>query len=46
MVGLIYYSFRTMVAIGLLLAGLVGVTLVQWLRGKLSVEALSLSKSG
>jgi cytochrome d ubiquinol oxidase subunit I len=44
MVGLIYYSFRTMVAIGLFLAGLVGVTLVQWLRGKLSVEALSQQK--
>ncbi|GAB4545947.1 MAG: cytochrome ubiquinol oxidase subunit I [Pleurocapsa sp.] len=36
MVGLIYYSFRIMVAIGLFLAGLMFITVVQWLRGKLS----------
>lgn len=41
MVGLIYYSFRTMVAIGLFLAGLAVVTAVQWWRGKLQTEALS-----
>ncbi len=35
MVGLIYYAFRTMVGIGLVLAALMGVTLVQWLRGQL-----------
>ncbi len=36
MVGLIYYSFRIMVGIGLLLAGLMAVTVLQWVRGKLS----------
>ncbi|MFQ3680024.1 MAG: cytochrome ubiquinol oxidase subunit I [Pseudanabaenaceae cyanobacterium] len=36
MVGLIYYAFRVMVAIGLLLAGLMAVTVLQWLRGKLA----------
>ncbi len=36
MVGLIYYSFRTMAAIGLFLAALMFVSVVQWLRGKLS----------
>ncbi|MEN9239470.1 MAG: cytochrome ubiquinol oxidase subunit I [Thermostichales cyanobacterium SZTDM-1c_bins_54] len=35
MVGLIYYSFRTMIAIGLFFAGLMVVTGVQWLRGQL-----------
>jgi cytochrome d ubiquinol oxidase subunit I len=44
MVGLIYYSFRIMVGIGLFLAGLVLVTLVQWLRGKLSAEAIAQQK--
>jgi cytochrome d ubiquinol oxidase subunit I len=44
MIGLIYYSFRTMVAIGFFMAGLVGATLIQWLRGKLSAEALSQQK--
>jgi cytochrome d ubiquinol oxidase subunit I len=33
-----------MVAIGLFLAGLMGVTLIQWLRGKLSAEALPQQK--
>jgi cytochrome d ubiquinol oxidase subunit I len=41
MVGLIYYSFRIMVAIGLFLATLMAVTVVQWLRGKLSGEAIA-----
>lgn len=41
MVGLIYYAFRTMIAIGFFLAGLMLVTLLQWLRGKLSAETIS-----
>lgn len=36
MIGLIYYAFRIMVAIGLFLAMLAGMTILQWLRGKLS----------
>lgn len=41
MVGLIYYSFRIMVGIGLFLAGLMGISAVQWLRGKLSAATIS-----
>ena len=37
-IGLIYYAFRTMIAIGFLLAGLMTVTVLQWLRGKLSPD--------
>ncbi|MEA5417609.1 cytochrome ubiquinol oxidase subunit I [Spirulina sp. CCNP1310] len=44
MVGLIYYSFRIMVAIGLFLAGLVLTTVIQWLRGKMSTEAIAQQK--
>ena len=44
MVGLIYYSFRIMVGIGLFFAGLMGTTLVQWLRGKLSPESIEEQK--
>jgi cytochrome d ubiquinol oxidase subunit I len=44
MVGLIYYSFRTMVGIGLFLAGLVSVSLVQWIRGKLSDSTIAQQK--
>jgi cytochrome d ubiquinol oxidase subunit I len=44
MVGLIYYSFRIMVAIGLFLAGLMGISVVQWLRGKLSAATISQQK--
>lgn len=44
MVGLIYYSFRIMVGIGLFLAGLMFVTLVQWLRGKLAPDAIAQQK--
>ena len=44
MVGLIYYSFRIMVAIGLFLAGLILVTVVQWLRGKLSTTTITQQK--
>ncbi|MGA9381992.1 MAG: cytochrome ubiquinol oxidase subunit I [Phormidium sp.] len=44
MVGLIYYSFRIMVAIGLFFAALMFVTVVQWLRGKLSASAITQQK--
>ncbi|MBD2655235.1 MULTISPECIES: cytochrome ubiquinol oxidase subunit I [Synechocystis] len=44
MVGLIYYSFRIMVAIGLFFAALMTVTVGQWLRGKLSPETISQQK--
>ncbi len=44
MVGLIYYSFRIMVAIGLFLAGLVLTTVIQWLRGKMTPEAIAQQK--
>jgi len=44
MVGLIYYSFRIMVAIGLFLAGLMGISVLQWLRGKLSAATISQQK--
>lgn len=41
MVGLIYYSFRIMVGIGLFLAALAALTMVQWLRGKLSTDTIT-----
>ncbi len=41
MVGLIYYSFRIMSGIGFFLAGLMGLSVIQWLRGKLSPEAIA-----
>ncbi|MDH6077077.1 cytochrome ubiquinol oxidase subunit I [Chrysosporum ovalisporum FSS-45] len=41
MVGLIYYSFRTMIAIGFFLAGLMLVSTLQWLVGNLSVENIT-----
>lgn len=44
MVGLIYYSFRIMVGIGMALATLAVITLFQWLRGKLSEEDISQQK--
>jgi cytochrome d ubiquinol oxidase subunit I len=44
MVGLIYYSFRIMVAIGLFFAALMSVSVVQWLRGKLSPDAIAQQK--
>ena len=44
MVGLIYYSFRIMVAIGLFLAGLMGISVVRWLRGKLSSATIAQQK--
>lgn len=44
MVGLIYYSFRIMVGIGMALATLAVITMLQWLRGKLSEEGISQQK--
>ncbi len=44
MVGLIYYSFRIMVAIGLFFAGLMALTTLQWLRGKLADGAIQQQK--
>ncbi len=40
MLGLIYYAFRIMVAIGFFLAGLALVTVLQWLRGKLAADQI------
>ena len=44
MVGLIYYSFRIMSGIGFYLAGLMLVTVAQWVRGKLSPSAITQQK--
>jgi cytochrome d ubiquinol oxidase subunit I len=44
MVGLIYYSFRIMVGIGLFLTALMAVTSVQWLRGQLSATTITRQK--
>ncbi|AFZ28035.1 cytochrome bd-type quinol oxidase, subunit 1 [Cylindrospermum stagnale PCC 7417] len=41
MVGLIYYAFRTMIAIAFFLAGLMLLSTLQWLRGKLSTENIT-----
>ncbi len=41
MVGLVYYSFRIMIAIGMFFAMLMGVTALQWWRGKLTPEVVS-----
>lgn len=41
MVGLIFYAFRIMSGIGFFLAGLMGLSVIQWLRGKLSPEAIA-----
>ena len=40
-IGLVYYSFRIMIAIGFILAGLMALTVLQWLRGKLSAENIT-----
>jgi cytochrome bd ubiquinol oxidase subunit I len=40
-IGLIYYAFRIMIAIGFYLAGLMAITTLQWLRGKLSSEKIT-----
>lgn len=44
MVGLIYYAFRTMIAIGFVLAGLMAVTVLQWLRGRLAAADITQQK--
>ncbi|MEA5506595.1 cytochrome ubiquinol oxidase subunit I [Halotia wernerae UHCC 0503] len=44
MVVLIYYAFRTMIAIGFFLAGLMLFSTLQWLRGKLSAENITQQK--
>jgi cytochrome bd ubiquinol oxidase subunit I len=44
MVGLIYYSFRIMSGIGFFLAALMGLSTVQWLRGKLVAGAIEQQK--
>lgn len=41
MIGLIYYAFRTMIAIGFFFAGLMLLSVLQWLRGKLSAENIA-----
>lgn len=41
LVPLIYYSFRTMVGIGFFLAGLMLISTLQWLRGKLSADNIT-----
>jgi cytochrome d ubiquinol oxidase subunit I len=41
MVGLIYYAFRTMIAIGFFFAGLMLLSTMQWLRGKLSAKNIT-----
>jgi len=38
MVGLIFYSFRVMAGIGFFFAGIMLLSVIQWLRGKLSAE--------
>ncbi|PAX60326.1 cytochrome ubiquinol oxidase subunit I [Brunnivagina elsteri] len=44
LVGLIYYAFRTMVGIGFALVGLMFLTAIQWLRGKLAEENIEQQK--
>lgn len=44
MVGLIYYSFRIMVAIGFFLVGLMLWTVVQWIRGQLAEAKIGQQK--
>jgi cytochrome d ubiquinol oxidase subunit I len=41
LVGLVYYCFRIMIAIGFFLAGLMALSVLQWLRGKLSSENIT-----
>ncbi|GBE95276.1 cytochrome ubiquinol oxidase subunit I [Nostoc cycadae] len=41
LVGLIYYAFRVMIAIGFFFAGLMLLSTVQWLRGKLSAKNIT-----
>ncbi|MDY6782878.1 MAG: cytochrome ubiquinol oxidase subunit I [Cyanobacteriota bacterium] len=44
MVGLIYYSFRVMIAIGIFLAALMAFSVLQWLRGQLSEDIIARQK--
>ncbi|HEY9294927.1 MAG TPA: cytochrome ubiquinol oxidase subunit I, partial [Phormidium sp.] len=44
LVGLIYYAFRAMVGIGFFLAGLMLITTLYWLLGKLSPEKIAQQK--
>lgn len=44
MIGLIYYSFRLMSGIAFILVGVVIVSVIQWLRGKLTTENISQQK--
>lgn len=44
LIPLIYYSFRLMSGIGFYLAGLMTITVIQWLRGKLNPETVSQQK--
>jgi cytochrome d ubiquinol oxidase subunit I len=44
LVGLIYYAFRIMIAIGFYFAGLMLITVLQWLRGKLSPDNIAQQK--
>ena len=39
-VGLVYYAFRVMIAIGFFLAGVMGLSLIQWLRGKFADDKI------
>lgn len=41
LVGLVYYCFRIMIGIGFLLTGLMALSVLQWLRGKLSPENIT-----
>lgn len=43
-IGLVYYAFRIMIAIGFVLAGLMALTVLQWLRGKLTAEDITQQK--
>jgi cytochrome bd ubiquinol oxidase subunit I len=40
-ISLVYYAFRVMIAIGFFLAGLMTLTVLQWLRGKLSAANIT-----
>lgn len=44
MIGLIYYAFRLMSGIAFILVGVVIVSVIQWLRGKLTSENISQQK--
>ncbi|MGQ9871830.1 cytochrome ubiquinol oxidase subunit I [Leptodesmis sp.] len=44
MIGLIYYSFRIMSGIGMFFAALMGISVIQWLRGKLAAGAITEQK--